>query len=237
MLRTAFAVLACFLSAACSGWVSDERLFGDGDWAHLDINGRYQNDNNESAERGIVRTLPNGLIEMRSSDKRNKDVMIIGLVPIKGGSGDFFLSVDRSDASKKGDQYFIVNVPDGRTLQFYIPNCDATPEMPGMTKVRDDRWLVKSDETAAVDAPATEEPAAPQEAANAQADESADSKVCKFATKDALMTAGLEAEKFLSTKHIIALTPFMSVSPDNQPDKPAAKKRPTRRPPPRPSRR
>ena len=44
MLRALLAVVACLCLCGCSGWVSDERLFGSGDWAHLDINGQYKND-------------------------------------------------------------------------------------------------------------------------------------------------------------------------------------------------
>jgi hypothetical protein len=87
MLRIALAVLACLLLGACSGWVSDERLFGEGDWAHLAINGRCRNMlDSESKDRIILRSRPDGLIEGRNTDRHDKSRMLIGLVAIKGGS-------------------------------------------------------------------------------------------------------------------------------------------------------
>jgi hypothetical protein len=219
MPRAVLAVLACLLLNACSGWVSDERLFGDGDWAHLDINGRYKNDNDESDERGILKTLPNGLIEGRSSNKRDKDVSLTGLIPIRGGSGEYFLMVDRSDPEINGDTYFIAHVTDDKKIEFFMPDCRGTSDLQGMTKERDEATA------------ATVE-------GKAQADQAEGNGyvVCKFHTKDALMAAGLEAERFLATKHIIAITPFVSFLPDDEARQPA-EKRVTRRPPPRRSRR
>jgi len=230
MLRAALALLACLMLGACSGWVSDERLFGDGDWAHLDINGRYKNDDSDSAERGILKTLPNGLIEMRSTDKHETNVTRLGLVAIEGGSGAYFLSVDRSSDSDKGDEYLVVYIPDGKLLWFYLPDCNATPDIEGMIRVRADRWGKEETEAVADDAPLTAEPLAPPGDAGATSGDTDDSKVCKFSTKDALMTAGLEAERFLSARHIVAITPVMSLSPDDEADKPVASKRATRRP-------
>jgi hypothetical protein len=139
----------------------------------------------------------------------------MGLVPIKGGSGDYFLSVDRSDAAAKGDEYFIVHRPAGsNVLEYYLPDCDGTLPVEGMSKVREDHPLPDSAITA-------DDPAAKAEA----------ELVCKFSTKDALMTAGLEAERFLSARHVVAIAPFVRFSPDEEAGKLI------RRPRPRPSRR
>jgi hypothetical protein len=63
MLRIAFAVFACLLLGACSGWVSDERLLGEGDWAHLALNGRYKTTPDRgSSDRIFLWSRPDGLI-------------------------------------------------------------------------------------------------------------------------------------------------------------------------------
>ena len=244
MLRAAVPLLACLLLGACSGWVSDERLFGDSDWAHLNINGRYKStvSGDESDDRMILKSRPDGLIEGHSTDRHDKSRTLIGLVPIRGGSGDYFLSVDRSNDDEKGDEYFIVRVSDGKTLEYFIPDCDATPQVEGMTKVHDDRGFKQEAEGLDDDAsgatraasPAATATAAPQPEPQSPSD---DKLVCKFATKDALMAAGLEAEKFLSAKHIVELTPFLGLAPDDGTEQPTAEKRTTRRPPLRRSRR
>jgi hypothetical protein len=230
MLRVILATLACLLLEACSGWASDERLFGDGDWAHLDINGRYKNDDGESDGKGILRTLPNGLIEIRSADKHDKDVTRIGLVPIRGGSGEYFLMVGRSDPTPdddEGDTYLIVRVTTDKSLKFYLPDCRGTSDVEGMTREFGDAMeaSVEGEDSNAKPRP-TSRPS--------QNDENV---ICKFSTKGALMTAGLEAERFLAAKHVVEIRPFSSISPDEEASEPATTERPTRRPPPRRSRR
>jgi len=222
MLRTVLTVLACQMLQACSGWTSDQRLFGDGDWAHLDINGRYEIDAHGPAVRGIFRTRPDGLIEGRSLDKRDKNVMLIGLVPIKGGSGDYFLAVDRSDRSPDSrDDYLIVHLSAGKSLEYFTPDCAGTSAVSGMIKVPAGELGVPL---------RTGADRASRDAPNTGAGNDHEHLLCKFFTKDALMVAALEAEKFLSAKHVVAVTPFATLSRDHG-------DRATRRPPPRPSRR
>ena len=215
MLRITFAVFACLLLGACSGWVSDERLLGEGDWAHLALNGRYKTTpDSGSSDRIILRSRPDGLIEGRNTNRHDKSQMLFGLVAIKGGSGDYFLSVDRSGDDAKGDQYFVVRVAEGRELEFFMPDCAATPPVDGMTKVP--RW--HREPTTAGEVAPGESPPAPAEAKAAPAPRVApDTELeCKFSTKDALMSAGLEAEKFLSANHIVEMTPFFGLEPDDE---------------------
>lgn len=202
MLRIVLVVIACFCLSACSGWVSDERLFGSGDWAHLDLSGPY---NNEAAaddvtKRVILTTRPDGMIVGTGSAPN--DGFVIGLVPIKGGSGNFFLMVDRSDPDKQGDEYYIARLTGGDTLVFYLPNCRGTSAVEGMEKVS--RRAEPAIEEG--DAPAIEPSPGPPDGAD-------DSVECKFATKDALMLAGLEAERFLASDHIVAVVPFAVLEP------------------------
>src|SRR5690606_14957919 len=42
--------------------------------------------------------------------------------------------------------------------------------------------------------------------------------VCAFSTRTALMRAGLEAERFLSAKHIVAVAPAGRLVPDTSPE-------------------
>jgi hypothetical protein len=205
MLRAILVVIACISLSACSGWMSDERLFEDGDWAQLNLNGPYKDQSaaaDDMTKRVTLRTRPDGIIEGTGRDP--SDGFVIGLVPIRGGSGDFFLMVDRSDPSREGDDYYIARLIGGGTLAFYLPDCSGTSPVEGMEKVsgREEQEPAIADG----DAPAIEERPTPPDRAD-------DSVECKFSTKDALMAAGLEAERFLATKHVVAVAPFAALEP------------------------
>lgn len=234
MVRVILATLACLLLGACSGWVSDERLFGDGDWAHLDINGRYKLSAGveESKDRIIFKTRPDGLIESHSTNRRDKSRSLTGLIPIRGGSGEYFLSVDRSNDDSEGDQYFIVHLSSDKRIEYFLPDCRGTPQIDGMEKRsgwhEETAALVEEGPGGSAEQPSESLPVAEPQPESEPAP--GEDSVCNFSTKDALMMAGLEAEKFLSAKHIVAIRPLYALEPDDEADS-------TRHPPPRRSRR
>lgn len=133
MLRAVLAVIACISLAGC--WGSDERIFHDGDWAHLDLAGSYKSVDANGDEQAsvILKTRPDGLIEGTSLD-----FAVIGFVRIEGGSGRYFLAVDRSDESAEGDIYLIARLTDDGALEFYWPDCGGTPPMDGLTITHED---------------------------------------------------------------------------------------------------
>jgi hypothetical protein len=184
MLRAMIVVLASLSLAGC--WVSDTRLFGPADWAHVDLAGKYKSeDANGNDEAKVVLTVrPNGLIAGTSTDLKSGKVdhSMLGLVAIKGGSGKYFIAVDRSDQAGKGDIYMIAHLTDEKGLEVFWPDCDGTAPVQGMVR---------------------------------QLDDLTHTGVCKFSSKQALMTAGLQAEKFLSAKHVIAIAPFGKLVPDD----------------------
>jgi hypothetical protein len=213
-MRAFLAILACLSLAGCSGWASDERLFGAGDWAYLALNGPYQIEvaGSDTKQRTILTTRADGLIESSDggiSDDPNQ-WSLVGLVPIAGGRGDFFLMVNRSDPAAEGDQYFVAQLYDRNALAFYMPDCRGTPAIDGMTK---ESGLVSADPDEVVvgtDPPPVEVPALPPR--------KPDENLCKFTSKSALMKAGLEAERFLSADHIVTIAPIVTLSPDDPND-------------------
>lgn len=220
MMRGILTIVACLLLSACSGWVSDERIFGTGDWAHLDLNGPYDHQTavDDQSRRVILRTRPDGMIESTGPGADDRGLM--GLVPIKGGSGEYFLMIDRSDSSEKGDEYFIARVADSNAIALYLPDCRGTSPVAGMEKVQE-QWP----EEPALEVPAPEDgtaQAAEDAAApvigddDVSADEAVSGPVCKFTTRDALMAAGLEAERFLATPHVVAVFPLATLEPASE---------------------
>lgn len=200
MLRAVLAVIACFLLSACSGWVSDERLFGAGDWAPLALNGPfdYRRAAGDVTERLILKTRADGLIEGTGPSGDVERVM--GLVQIRGGSGDFFLAVDRSDPSELGDEYYVARSLEGYSLLFYLPDCDGTSPVDGMEKV-----------STRAEPPVDEGNVQPEtngQTPGFERDDADGDLVCKFSTKESLMAAGLEAERFLSADHVVEVVPF-----------------------------
>lgn len=119
-------------------WGSEERFFGADDWASLAIDGEYtvQSLDADDDASGIVqiRARPDGLIEIAPSDRdgRTAETLRLGLVRIRGGSGDFYLAVDRTEArTNDGDLYVIAKVAGG-SIEFYLPDCLGTPPIDGL---------------------------------------------------------------------------------------------------------
>ena len=187
MLRALLAAIACLALTGC--WVSDHRLFGDADWGHVNLSGKYkrENANGDDEASVVLHTLANGLIEGTATDANDgkTERMAMGLVPIAGGSGRYFLAVDRSDRKDTGDIYFIAHLTDDKGLEIYWPDCEGTAAGQGIERSKDNLT---------------------------------DMMVCTFSTKAALMGAALQAEKFLSAKHVIAVAPFGRLVPDDGSD-------------------
>jgi hypothetical protein len=186
MVRILLALLACCSLAGC--WMSDERIFRNGDWAHLDLNGDYTSygANGDVEGQVVLRTRANGLIESTTTDLDDGKIehSVLGFVPIEGGSGSYFLTVDRKDGTAEGDLYFITHLTEGGALELYWPDCGGTPHMDGLEIARD-----------------------------SMVDE-----VCNFSSRAALMRAGLEAERFLSAQHIVTVSPLGRIAPTDDDD-------------------
>ena len=183
MLRAFMAVGLSLLLAGC--WYSEERLFGDGDWAQLGLEGHYKSvdANGDDQARVVLTTQRGGLVEGVGTDLEDGSVerSLLGFVRIEGGSGRYFLTVDRSDPSGKEDIYAIAHLTDDGGLEFYLPDCAGTAPADGLTIERD--GIIDTD-------------------------------LCLFSTRSALMKAGLDAERFLAAEHIIAVAPMGRLLPD-----------------------
>jgi hypothetical protein len=182
MLRTVLAVIACLMLTGC--WMSDQRLFGPDDWAQLDFNGRYSSENasGDTTASVIFTTRPDGLIdgtEVRAEDGSTEE-STMGLVPIRDGSGEYFLVVDGTDKDEDGDIYLIARLTEGPGLELYWPDCGGTTPVAGMVV---ERSMFAETET------------------------------CTFSSREALMTAALEAERFLSARHVVAIAPMGKLVP------------------------
>jgi hypothetical protein len=184
MMRALLAVIACLSLTGC--WASEHRIFGPGDWAHVDFSGKYKRENaNGDAEASVVLTTrPDGLIVGVATDLKDHTTerTVMGLVPIRGGSGKYFLAVDRTAEKDTGETYLVAHLTDDKGLDLFWPDCDGTAPIQGMVSEKS---------------------------------ELTNSRVCTFSTKAALMAAGLQAETFLAAKHPIAVGPLGRLVPDD----------------------
>jgi len=187
MLRALLAVIVCLALTGC--WMSEHRIFGEGDWAHVNLTGKYKREaaNGDDEASVVLTTQPNGLIVGVGIDLKEDQTQhtAMGLVPIQGGSGKYFLAVDRSDPKDTGDVYFIAHLTDDNELDMFMPDCEGTAPVQGMT-------VEKSNLTEIVSR--------------------------AFTTKAAVMAAALQAEKFLSASHVIGIVPFGRLVPDDGSD-------------------
>ena len=133
MLRAFLAVIACLCLSAC--WESDTRFFGSGDWAKLDLTGEYDvaglSDSEDRPRHATLTSRPDGLIEFTPLPAGNDKPTLMGLVPITGGSGHYFLAMDRT-SDGEGDTYYLAELSENGGLAFYFPDCDGTSPMDGM---------------------------------------------------------------------------------------------------------
>jgi hypothetical protein len=135
MLRAVLTALACLCLGGC--WGSDERFFGSDDWASLDVDGEYRVESVDADETGsivMIQSRPDGLIEIvpRAGQKPSRETLSLGFVRIRGGSGLFYLAVDRTErGTDEGDLYVLAKVSDG-SLEFFFPDCAGTPPIVGL---------------------------------------------------------------------------------------------------------
>src|SRR5690606_41595886 len=61
----------------------------------------------------------------------------LGSVRIEGGSGRYFLAVDRSDEGREGDLYLIAHLTEDGAIAIYWPECAGTPPVEGLVIERD----------------------------------------------------------------------------------------------------
>src|SRR5687768_10648127 len=130
MLRALLAVIACLCLSGC--WVSEKGLFGSGDWAHLDLAGTYDVKSPTGHEPSTV-TLSvrdDGLVQNIPAE--GEEIQPLGFVPIPGGSGRFFLAVDRSNPDGDADIYYMAHLTLDGDLALYMPNCSGTSARDGL---------------------------------------------------------------------------------------------------------
>jgi len=187
MLRALLAVIVCLALTGC--WMSEHRIFGEGDWAHVNLTGKYKREaaNGDDEASVVLSTQPNGLIVGTATAPKDgkTERTVMGLVSIPGGSGKYFVAVDRSDPKDTGDIYFIAHLTDDNELDMFMPDCEGTAPVQGM---------------------------------KAEKIEVTDGLSCTFTTKAAVMAAALQAEKFLSASHVIGIVPFGRLVPDDGSD-------------------
>ena len=171
MLRAVILALSLAILTGC--WGAETQLFGSGDWAQPDgLEGRFVSEDAAGETQGSVVLLrrPDGLIDgtvtRKSEDKPRTSAM--GFVAIPGGSGRYYLMVNRT-AERKGGEFYLIGRWKDERLEAFWPQCAGTPEMAGIK--RDKIELVNE-------------------------------AVCTFASKQAVLTAALLAERELETKRM-----------------------------------
>ena len=172
--RIAAAVMALALTGC---WVSEKDLFGPGDWQPPpDIAGSYTSENGsgEAQARVVLSVRSDGLVQGVATKvgESTSETSVVGFVPISGGTGKYYLLVDRSKAGEPNDSggniYFVARMTDEGFDAFW-PQCEGTPDIPGMER---------------------------------ETQELIDEEICGFTTKEALLRAGLAAERNLEGKHL-----------------------------------
>ena len=171
-------IVAAVMALALTGcWVSEKDLFGPGDWQPPpDIAGSYTSENGagEAQARVVLSVRSDGLVQGVATKvgESTSETSVVGFVPIPGGTGKYYLLVDRSKAGEPDDSggniYFVARMTDEGFDAFW-PQCEGTPDIPGMER---------------------------------ETQELIDEEICGFTTKEALLRAGLAAERNLEGKHL-----------------------------------
>lgn len=136
MLRFAIAALSLALLTGC--WGAETKLFGPGDWAQPEgLEGRFASEDAAGEAQGTVDLVRrrDGLIDgtaIRQDDDKPR-TSPVGFVAIPGGSGRYYLMVNRAPDGKGGEFYLIGRWKDER-LEAFWPQCAGTPDMPGMKR-------------------------------------------------------------------------------------------------------
>lgn len=196
MIRSLLSAMLVLSLSGC--WVSEGELFDSGDWAHLDLDGTYISEDGNGQERGqvVLTARPDGLIDGVATDNKGgePETSTVGMVRIPGGSGEFYVMVDGDEGRTGGQIYLLGHVTSSGGIEVYWPQCAGTPDTAEMTR-----------ETPSLGLPGESLP-----------DPSL--QVCTFASKAALLRAALEAERFLSTPHIVEIAPMGRLKPKEETD-------------------
>lgn len=196
MGRTLFTMALGLALSGC--WVSDKDFFGPGDWAHLDLDGTYISEDANGHEQGtvVLTVRPDGLVDgvATREDGGEPEKSTLGLVPVNGGSGEYYILVDQTDGGGDGQLYLLGHLDDDGSLEMYWPECSGTPDIEGMTRETPDFGL----------------PSPPPDTSQMMS--------CTFTTKESLQEAALEAERFLSAPHIVDILPMGRITPKQADD-------------------
>jgi hypothetical protein len=119
--------------------VSENRLFSAGDWAQPDIAGSYVSENSDGDAQAKVVLSPraDGLFDSLSTkldDEGEVEKSVVGFVAVEGGSGSYFLMVDRTSEKDEGEIYLFGHLEENGRLEAFFPQCAGTPDGPGMTR-------------------------------------------------------------------------------------------------------
>lgn len=175
MIRAAAIVLLAALLAGC--WGAESQLFGAGDWVQPPgMEGRFVTEDAAGEAQGTVDLVrrPDGLIDgtVVRKDEDKPRTSSVGFVAIPGGSGRYFLMVNRAvdgSAGKPGGELYLIGRWKDERLEAFWPQCAGTPDLAGMK--RDKIELVNE-------------------------------AVCTFANKQAVLLAALLAERELETRRM-----------------------------------
>jgi hypothetical protein len=167
------AVLATLL-AGC--WGAETQLFGRADWVQPPgMAGNFVTEDAAGETQGsvVLARRADGMIDgtVTRRGEGKPQTSPTGFVAIPGGSGRYFLMVNRAAEGGKGGEFYLIGRWQDERLEAFWPQCAGTPEMAGMK--RDRIELVNE-------------------------------LVCSFASKDAVLTAALLAERELETKRMFA---------------------------------
>ena len=138
MPRFVIAALSLALLTGC--WGAETKLFKRGDWVQPEgLEGRFAREDAAGEDRGTVDLVrrPDGLIDGTATRKDEDEprTSAVGFVAIPGGSGRYFLMVNRAPEGKGGEFYLIGRWKDER-LDAFWPQCAGTADMAGMKRER-----------------------------------------------------------------------------------------------------
>ena len=137
MIRAAVTVLLAVTLSGC--WTAEKQLFTA---AHLTqpagLEGSFISEDAAGQEQGtvVLTRRPDGLIEGTVTPKEGPAPRqsAIGFAAIPGGSGRYFLMVNRAnEPGRNGELYLLARWSDER-LEAFWPQCAGTPDMPGMKR-------------------------------------------------------------------------------------------------------
>lgn len=138
MLRAAILAFALTLLSGC--WGAETQLFGTADFVQPPgMEGRFITEDAAGETQGTVDLVrrPDGLIDgtVARKDEDKPRTSPVGFVAIPGGSGRYFLLVNRA-AESKGGEFYLIGRWQGQRLESFWPQCAGTPDLAGMKRDR-----------------------------------------------------------------------------------------------------